>query len=57
MAKVIARLWKDNNQDLMILPGGLPLADGDVRNELTYLLPPGWDPVVPSAPNELLRET
>ena len=46
MAKVIARLWKDNNQDLMILPGGLPLADGDVRNELTYLLPPGWDPVI-----------
>ena len=46
MAKVIARLWKDNNHDLMILPGSLPLADGDVRNELTYLLPPGWDPVI-----------
>jgi predicted AAA+ superfamily ATPase len=46
MAKVIARLWKDNNQDLMILPGSLPLADGDVRNELTYLLTPGWDPVI-----------
>ncbi|HBI42788.1 MAG TPA: hypothetical protein DDY78_08010 [Planctomycetales bacterium] len=46
MAKVIARLWKDNNQDLMILPGSLPLADGDVRNEMTYLLPPGWDPVI-----------
>ena len=30
----------------MILPGSLPLADGDVRNELTYLLPPGWDPVI-----------
>ncbi|MDB5311961.1 MAG: hypothetical protein JWO38_6163 [Gemmataceae bacterium] len=46
MAKVIARLWKDNNTDLMILPGSLPLADGDVRNELTYLLPPGWDAVI-----------
>jgi len=46
MAKVIARLWKDNNQDLMILPGSLPLADGDVRSELTYLLPPGWDAVI-----------
>src|SRR5262249_12510778 len=45
MAKVIARLWK-NNHDLMILPGSLPLADGDVRNEMTYLLPPGWDPVI-----------
>jgi predicted AAA+ superfamily ATPase len=30
MAKVISRLWKDNNQDLMIMPGSLPLADGDV---------------------------
>jgi len=46
MAKVISRLWKANNTDLMILPGSLPLADGDVRNELTYLLPPGWDPVI-----------
>jgi predicted AAA+ superfamily ATPase len=46
MAKVIYRLWKDNNQDYMILPGSLPLADGDVRNEMTYLLPPGWDPVI-----------
>jgi predicted AAA+ superfamily ATPase len=46
MAKVIGRLWKDNNQDYMILPGSLPLADSDVRNEMTYLLPPGWDPVI-----------
>lgn len=46
MAKVIHRLWKDNNQDLMIMPGSLPLADADVRNELVYLLPPGWDPVI-----------
>jgi hypothetical protein len=30
----------------MILPGSLPLADGDVRNEMTYLLSPGWDPVI-----------
>ena len=29
MAKVIYRLaWKDQNQDLMILPGSLPLYDG-----------------------------
>ena len=46
MAKVIHRLWKDNNQDLMILPGGLPLYDTNVRNEMTYLLSPGWDPVI-----------
>lgn len=41
MAKVIYRLWKDNNQDYMILPGSLPLADADVRNEMLYHLPPG----------------
>ncbi|MFO0888325.1 MAG: DUF499 domain-containing protein [Isosphaeraceae bacterium] len=46
MAKVIARLWKADNKDLLILPGSLPLSDGDVRNEMTYLLPPGWDPVI-----------
>jgi predicted AAA+ superfamily ATPase len=46
MAKVISRLWRENNQDFMILPGSLPLGDGDVRNEMTYLLPPGWDPVI-----------
>ena len=46
MAKVINRLWKANNTDLMIMPGSLPLADPDVRNEMTYLLPPGWQPVI-----------
>lgn len=46
MAKVIARLWKADNKDLLILPGSLPLGDGDVRNEMTYLLPAGWDPVL-----------
>jgi predicted AAA+ superfamily ATPase len=30
----------------MILPGSLPLDNGDVRNEMTYLLPAGWDPVI-----------
>ncbi|TQE99812.1 MAG: ATP-binding protein [Spiribacter salinus] len=46
MAKVIYRLWKDENADLMILPGSLPLADGSTRNELTYYLQAGWDPVI-----------
>lgn len=46
MAKVIYCLWKSNNTDLMILPGSLPLFDSDVRNEMTYLLPPGWPPVI-----------
>ncbi len=46
MAKVIYRLWKDDNKDLMIMPGSLPLYDGGSRNELTYYLNPGWDAVL-----------
>lgn len=46
MAKVIYRLWKDDNKDLIIMPGSLPLYDGSSRNELLYHLPGGWDAVV-----------
>lgn len=46
MAKVVHRLWKDDNHDLLILPGSLPLYDADVRNEAIYYLPQGWDPVL-----------
>lgn len=48
MARTIYRLWQDQNQDLMILPGSLPLADSGARDELLYYLPPGWDAVVES---------
>lgn len=48
MAKVIHRLWKDGDTDSMILPGSLPLYDADVRNEVIYYLPQGWDPVIES---------
>lgn len=46
MAKVIYRLWKDDNKDLMIVPGTLPLYDSSSRNELNYYLPAGWDAVI-----------
>lgn len=46
MARVIYRLWKDDNKDLLITPGSIPLHDGHSRNELTYYLGPGWDPVI-----------
>ena len=46
MAKVIYRLWEDDNKDTMILPSSLPLYDGGSRNELTYHLSAGWDPVI-----------
>lgn len=48
MAKVIYRLWKDGNNDLLIMPGSLPLYDADTRNEAIYYLPQGWDPVLES---------
>lgn len=46
MAKVIHRLWKDNDKDPLIMPGSFPLQDADTRNELIYYLPQGWDPVI-----------
>lgn len=46
MAKVIHRLWKDNNQDPLIMPGSMPFYDPDMRTEALNYLPPGWDPVV-----------
>jgi predicted AAA+ superfamily ATPase len=46
MAKVTYRLWEEDNKDLFIMPGGLPLHDGTTRNELTYYLPAGWDAVI-----------
>ncbi len=46
MARVIHRLWQDNNQDPLLMPGSLPLYDGDVRTELTTYLGQGWDPVL-----------
>lgn len=46
MANVIHRLWKDGNNDPLIMPGSLPLYDLDTRNNIIYYLPPGWDPVL-----------
>ncbi len=46
MAKVIHRLWKDNDKDPLVMPGSFPLQDADTRNEMIYYLPQGWDPVI-----------
>lgn len=46
MAKVIHRLWRDGNNDPLIMPGSFPLMDADTRNEAIYYLPQGWDPVI-----------
>jgi uncharacterized protein len=46
MAKVINRLWQSNNQDVLLMPGSLPLAESTVISDLTTYLPTGWDPVI-----------
>ena len=46
MARVIHRLWQDQNRDLMIMPASLPLNDSGIRNDLVYYLAPGWDAVL-----------
>lgn len=46
MAKVIHQLWTEGNASPMIQCSDLPLNDQDVRNELVYYLPQGWDPVL-----------
>lgn len=46
MARVIHALWQNNNQDLLLMPGSLPMADRDVHGELVSYLPAGWDPVI-----------
>lgn len=46
MAIVIHRLWVSENRDAMIMPGSLPLEDGNVRNKSIHYLPQGWEPVI-----------
>lgn len=46
MAMVIHRLWQNNDQEPLIMPGSLPLRDAQVRNESTLYLPQGWDAVI-----------
>lgn len=45
MAKVISNLWINGNNDLMIMPGNLPL-DSEVKSDFVSYLPSGWDPVI-----------
>lgn len=46
MAIVIHRLWNSDNRDALIMPGSLPLEDGNVRNKSIHYLPQGWEPVI-----------
>lgn len=46
MAMTIHRLWSDGNQDLMIMPGSIPLYDPQVGGEMIRYLTQGWEPVL-----------
>ncbi|WP_299068081.1 hypothetical protein [uncultured Psychrobacter sp.] len=46
MAVIIHRLWNENNQDFLIMPGSIPLDDNNVRIKSIHYLPQGWEPVI-----------
>ncbi len=46
MAAVIHRLWQDNDQSLLIMPGSIPLWAAAVRNEMLRYLPHNWSAIV-----------
>ena len=46
MAKVVLRLWQDNQRELIIMPGSLPLYDFFLRSDLISYLSPGWETVI-----------
>lgn len=46
MARLVHSLWREDNRDLLILPGSIPLDDLSVRNELVKYLPTGWDAII-----------
>ncbi len=48
MANVIYRLWYQNDQSAMIMPGNIPLDFDPVRSELTKLLGGNWETIINS---------
>ena len=46
MAKVIHSLWMNDDANLLIMPGTIPVDDADVAAELTRYLDDGWRPVM-----------
>jgi predicted AAA+ superfamily ATPase len=46
MSAVIHRLWQDNDQSLLIMPGSIPLWAATVRNEMLRYLPENWPAIV-----------
>jgi len=46
MATVISVLWQRGDQNLLIMPGTIPLDEPRVSSELAKYLEDGWDPVL-----------
>lgn len=46
MAIIIHHLWNSGNTDALIMPGSIPLSDGNVINKSIHYLPNGWEPVI-----------
>ncbi len=46
MAAVVHTLWEKQDGNLLILPGAIPLDDGEVMPQLIQYLDDGWDAIV-----------
>lgn len=46
LAKVVHRLWVDDDKTLVILPASVPMDDGAVKSELTRYLHDQWEPII-----------
>lgn len=46
MAEVISNLWKNDDRNLLIMPGTLPMNHPPLVSELKRYLDDGWDPVI-----------
>ena len=46
MARVIHSLWMNDDANLLIMPGTIPIDDAEVAAELTRYLDDGWRPVL-----------
>lgn len=46
LAKVIHRLWENNDSGLLILPASIPMDDAAVKSELTRYLDDNWEAII-----------
>jgi predicted AAA+ superfamily ATPase len=46
MAKVIYTLWNNDDKNVLIMPGTLPMQAADVQSELTRYLDDNWIPII-----------